>query len=381
MDYRKLKRAGLSISALGLGCEHLVNHSYEDIEAIVRTAIDGGINLFDVFMAEPHVRDHLGKAIGSRRPDILLQGHLGAVMDLDQPTQSRDFPTVQRFFRDFLRRYNTDYCDIGYLHFIDTEADYDTVFNGPVLEYALRLKDEGVLRAIGLSTHSPAIALKAVQSGHLDTLMFPVNPAFDWVDEADRMESRAWQENPAQYGTDLTRQSVYTACKALNVGLVAMKPLGGGVLLDAERSPLGTALTIAQSVRYVLDNPAVVCAMVGCASVAEVEALLATATTPDSEQEYLQTLAKSSGRSMEGTCVYCNHCLPCPANIDIANVMQCFDLAKSDRRESRGVANRRYFSFERRASDCIECGRCELKCPFGVPVIARFKHAAELFGS
>lgn len=78
MEYRALGATGMQVSRVGFGGEHLEGMEYRDVEAVVHAALDAGINMMDCFMAEPHVRSNIGKALGRRRPEMQIQGHIGA---------------------------------------------------------------------------------------------------------------------------------------------------------------------------------------------------------------------------------------------------------------------------------------------------------------
>lgn len=65
------------------------------------------------------------------------------------------------------------------IHYLDGEEDFRKVFNGPVMELALQLKKRGRIRHVGLSSHNPAVAVRAVESGLIDVLMFSINPCYD----------------------------------------------------------------------------------------------------------------------------------------------------------------------------------------------------------
>ena len=91
---------------------------------------------------------------------------------------------TKRSFQDLLDRLQTDYIDVGMIHYVDSEEDFQKVFHGPVLQYAQELKEKGVIRHIGMSSHNPHVALKAVESGVVDVLMFSINPAYD-MESAD----------------------------------------------------------------------------------------------------------------------------------------------------------------------------------------------------
>jgi predicted aldo/keto reductase-like oxidoreductase len=99
----------------------------------------------------------------------------------------------------------------------------------------------------------------------------------------------------------------------------------------------------------------------------------------DAEKDYTAVLAASERYTATGACMYCNHCLPCPQQIDIATVHQYYDLAKN-LGEIPATISDHYRLLHAYASDCIECGDCEARCPFGVDIIENMDKAAALFG-
>lgn len=74
MRQRLLPKAGFSVSELGLGCEHLQGKDEGLIREVVGAALDGGINILDLFMSEPNVRANIGRALGNRRDRVAVQG-------------------------------------------------------------------------------------------------------------------------------------------------------------------------------------------------------------------------------------------------------------------------------------------------------------------
>ena len=179
MEYRTLGRTGLRVSEIGLGGEWFNGLTAEESSAIADAAQQKGINYIDIFMPQAPTRDNLGKALQGRRDQFIIQGHLCTVFEDGQYTRTRDIEKTKRSFEDLLTRLQTDYIDVGMIHYVDSEEDFKTVFDGPVLAYAKELKQSGRIRYIGMSSHNPHIALKAVQSGWIDVLMFSINPAHD----------------------------------------------------------------------------------------------------------------------------------------------------------------------------------------------------------
>jgi predicted aldo/keto reductase-like oxidoreductase len=116
-------------------------------------------------------------------------------------------------------------------------------------------------------------------------------------------------------------------------------------------------------------------ALPGVKNEAELAAALQVFDTAETERDYSGILA-DFGRYEEGVCVYCNHCLPCPAFIDIGAVNRLLDAAECGMSKGLQMA---YDALPGRASDCTECGACVKRCPFQVDVVAKIRQTASLF--
>ena len=359
MQYRTLGRTGLRVSEIGLGGEWFNGLSQEESTAIVDTAIENGINYIDVFMPQAPTRDHLGAALKGRRDKFIIQGHLCTIYEEGQYTRTRDIEKTKHSFRDLLKRLQTDYIDVGMIHYVDSEEDFQTVFDGPVLEYARELKKNGVIGHIGMSSHNPHIALKAVESGVVDVLMFSINPAYDMesaeTDIYDLMDFKGMEKSGLV--VDPARQKLYSACEAAGVAITVMKPLGAGTLLKEESSPFGVAMTVPQCIQYCLDRNGVKVVIVGCHTPQEVlEAVKHQQCSPE-ERSYAHIFAAGASISMTGKCMYCNHCKPCPAHLDIATVTKFLDLATQQETVPDTIMEH-YWALSATADDCLMCGRC-----------------------
>ena len=381
MIYRPLGASGLNVSEVGLGCEHLQDKPLATIQSVLDEAFEQGINIMDVFMSQPQVRMDLGHALAGRRERMLIQGHIGAGWVDGQYCRVRKPEQYRRFFEDLLSFLRTDYMDIGMLHFVDTQADMDQVLESGMLDYALRLKREGVVRAVGMSSHDPVIALKMIETGGIDVLMFSVNPAYDAMPpeaEVEDLMSRDAYSGFDAFTPRPERVKLYRACEARGVGVTVMKALGSGALLAARRPPFGTKLTVPQGVHYARTRPAVSSVLVGCKTPAEVRDAVAYETTPETERDYAQALSRMRF-SPGGQCMYCNHCLPCPSEIDVAQVMKYLDLAELG--DEAATVRAHYLALNHPAGECVACGSCEANCPFEVPVIRRMERARQVFGA
>ena len=355
-------------------------HTTEECEAVLRRAGELGVNILDCWMSEPNVRSSLGLALAGRRERWVIQGHIGSIWQDGQYVRSRDAGKCKEAFEDLLTRLQTDYIDLGMIHFIDTESDWDAAMNGPYIEYVKELKDSGIIRHIGMSTHNPDMARRAVETGIAEMLLFSVNPAFDLLPPTDNLDdyfAGEYQEDLG--GIDPRRTELYRLCEQNDVGMTVMKPYAGGRLFDAGRSPFGVALTPVQCIHYCLTKPAVAAVMAGYDTPEHMEQAAAYETATEEEKNYAAALAHAPRHAFgQGECTYCGHCRPCPANIDIAIVNKYYDLA-SMQPDVPATIRAHYEALEHHADECIGCKGCESRCPFGVPVADRMAKTAELF--
>lgn len=382
MRYRPLGKAGILVSEIGLGCEYLEGKEYEVIKATIDAGMEAGINIFDVFMSEPKVRSNIGKALRGKREKVYIQGHFRAIWKDNQYGRTLNLSEIKYFFEDLLTRLETDYIDIGMIHMIDNQSDYDAVFQGDIIQYILSLKEKGTIRAIGLSSHNPKIAIEAVKTGLIDVLLFSINPAYDLLDENITFPdsfTNGYFDNAPVNGINPVREKLYKTCEAMGVGITVMKSLGAGALLEDKKSPFGVAMTVPQCIHYSLTRPGVSSVLTGLQNTSEVAAALAYETMPEDQLDYSSVLTRTPKFSLKGHCMYCNHCLPCTSHINIAEVNKYLDLADMSDTLPPTV-NAHYLSLENTAQDCIQCGTCEESCPFEVPIMERMQKAVEVFG-
>ncbi|MDE6726096.1 MAG: aldo/keto reductase [Ruminiclostridium sp.] len=380
MQYRRLGKTNLTVSEIGFGGEWLERHNYEECKAVIDRADELGINILDVWMPEPNVRTNIGKALAGRRDRWFIQGHIGSTWQNKQYTRTRDVDKCREAFEDLLTRLQTDYIDLGMIHFIDKESDWDAAINGPFMEYVRELKKKGTIRHIGMSTHNPVMAKRAVEARLVEMMLFSINPAYDLLPPTDDLDTYFAEEYQDGFGgIDPSRVELYKLCEKNDVGLTVMKGFAGGRLFDPKRSPFGVALTPVQCIHYCLTRPAVASIMVGYDTPDHVEQAVAYENATAEEKDYAAVLAKAPRNTFgQGECTYCGHCKPCPAEIDIAMVNKYYDLATMQAEVPASI-RKHYFALEHTAADCIGCKSCESRCPFGVKIAERMVRTAELF--
>lgn len=380
MRYRELGNTGLQVSEIGLGAEWLERHTEEEVKAVIQRCESYGINILDCWMSNPEVRTKIGNAICGHREKWVIQGHFGSTWQEGQYVRTRDLPKVKEAFQDLLTRLQTDYIDLGMIHFVDSEAEFRQVMEGEFLAYVKEQREKGVIRHIGMSTHNPQVAKLAALSGEIEMLLFSVNPAFDLLPPSEDLNDY-FVENYGEglAGIDPLREELYKLCEQRGVGITVMKGYAGGRLFDARTSPFGVALTPVQCLHYALTRPAVASVLVGYDTPAHVDAAVAYEAATEEERDYASVLAKAPRHAYSGQCTYCGHCAPCPAGIDIAMVNKLYDLAAMQP-EVPATVRAHYQALSATAADCIACGGCETRCPFGVPVVERMEKAKALLG-
>ncbi len=382
MKTRMLGKTGLMVSEIGFGGEWLERHPEEESIELMKYANTKGINIIDCWMPDPKSRDILGKAMKGNRENWIVQGHFGSTWQNGQYVRTRDMQYVKPAFEDLLTRLQTDYIDLGMIHYVDTVEDWEYLQTSDFLAYVKEMKDKGVIRHIGLSSHNPETAKMAVKSGLIEMLLFSVNPAFDMLPAGEDLEDllkEGYHYEDGLNGINTERAELYKLCEEYNVGITVMKGFAGGRLFDAKRSPFGVPLTPMQCIHYALTRPSVSSILVGYDTKEQVDEALRYETASDEEKDYATVLAGAPLHSYQGQCTYCGHCKPCLVDLDIAMINKYYDLA-SMQEEVPATIRSHYELLDHHASECIGCQACESRCPFGVPIAERMQKTAELFG-
>lgn len=380
MQYRPLGNTGLEVSVVSIGCGAFSKFDTAQSRAFMDVVIDSGMNYIDLYDADPKVRGNIGYALEGRRDKMIIQGHIGCWYNGESYERTRDLEKCKKGFEDLLGLLKTDHIEVGMIHIVDRAEEWDSIENSPFMDYVKQLKSEGKIQHIGLSSHNAEAALKAVKSGLIEVLMFSLNPAFDrlssdvsaWDPEADKKMLP---------GIDPVRVELYDYCAQHGIAITVMKAFGsgGGRLLDAEKSPLHISLTVNQCLAYALAKPCVATAICGAKTIEEVQADLAYTHATDAEKDYATDLNGQGEAVGSGDCTYCKHCAPCPQGIDIARVNELLDAAKASDKVPADI-QKAYDALPHHASECTQCGTCEGRCPFDVPVQQRMKDAVNVFG-
>ena len=381
MNYRELGNTGLKVSEIGMGCEGFAEDECRNTMRMFDAAEKMGINYFDLYTSNPQVRVSVGEALKGRRDKFIIQSHICSVWQDGQYKRTRKIQDVKDGMAEMMELLQTDYIDIGMIHYCDSLADWKEIAQGPVLQYAIELKKAGTIGHIGLSSHNPQVALEAVKSGYIEVLMFSVNPCYDLQPAGEDVEELWKPDNYSSHlvNMDPERQELYETCQRLGVGITVMKAFGGGDLLDEKLSPAGKALTVNQCLHYALTRPAVATVLAGAHTVEQMIKSVAYEEAAEEEKDYAMAFASFPNISWEGHCMYCSHCAPCPKHIDVASVTRFLNLARAQGTVPETVREH-YEVLAHHGGECIQCGACETRCPFHVPIMENMKEAKAVFG-
>ena len=364
MEYRKLPHGSERISVIGLGTSVVGEHSVQNVVETVTFALDSGVNYIDLAGGHAAIFPGIGEALAGRRKDAYVQLHFGADYTSGEYGWNPTLDGVKKSVAWQLEQLKTDYIDFGFMHCLDEIGDLEDYERNGILHYLLDLKAQGVVRHIGLSTHAPKLANRVLDMGILDMMMFSINPMYDYG------------HGEFSIGSASERYSLYTRCEKEGVGISVMKPFNAGQLLDAKKSPFGQALTPAQCIQYALDRPGARCVLPGVRGLADLEEALAFLAASPAERDWTEAASLAPANSAPA-CVYCNHCAPSPAGLDVGLINKYYDLSRA----GDALARDHYAHLARHASDCVGCGHCDGRCPFRVPQSQRMREIAAYFGN
>ena len=366
MEYRVNRRTGDRISILGLGSGSMSFSKGIDKKngiEFLRYAAEQGINFYDLCCGTLDCFDTYAQAHGDIRKNIIYQMHFGTDYATGNYGWTTDCDTIKRNVDLQLKTLKTDYIDYGFIHCIDEESDLKKYMDGGALDFLLDMTKQGVVRHLGLSSHTPEFVNKVLDMNLIDMLMFSVNPGYDY------------KHGRYAYGEADQRMPMYHRCVKEGVGISVMKPYAGGQLLDASLSPYGQPMTPYQCLQFALDKPGVLTTVPGVTNMEQLKQHLGFLEATPEERDY-SVLGQFTPSELQGKCVYCQHCMPCPMELNIALINKYYDLAKA----GDDMAKDHYLNLEKHAEDCVSCGHCNGRCPFHVDQMTRMQEIADYFG-
>ena len=334
MEYRILGRTGMKVSRLGFGGIPIQRIDAEGTKALMHRLLEAGVNYIDTARGYTVSEEYLGYALEGIREHFILATKGRATTKEDMLAD----------IEKSLHNLRTDYIDLYQFHNPSPAALEQILAPGGAMEGMLEAKAAGKIRHIGVTTHSVELFARFVEMDWVETIMFPYNIV----------------ENQAE--------ELIAKCAEKGIGFICMKPLAGGAIEDARLA-----------LRYVASNDHITEIIPGMAAPEELEQNIAAIndTTPLTEEEKaaMQQVKDSLGTQF---CRRCNYCAPCTVGISIPSVF-LFEgyLARYGLKD---WARDRYELLAHTASECIECGACETRCPYNLPIRQMMKRAAKEFG-
>lgn len=335
MEYTTLGRTGLKIARMGFGGIPIQRTDAAGTRELILQMKEHGINYIDTARAYTVSEAYLGEALEGIREDFVLA----------TKSTARTRETMAADIEKSLQNLRTDYIDLYQIHNPSMEQFETVIGEGGALEALQEAKEQGRIGHIGVTAHSAEVFAKALELPWVETIMFPYNIV------------------------ETQGEELIARCAEKGIGFICMKPLAGGAIEDVEAA-----------LQFILANPAVTVVIPGMYSVQELEQNLAIAETASAplSAEVEQRIAQIRKELGNNFCRRCNYCAPCTAGIRIPSVF-LFEGYLS-RYGLEDWAKARYAELDKKAGDCIQCGACESRCPYELPIREMMKKAAEEFG-
>ncbi len=334
MQYITLGKTGLKVSRLGFGGIPIQRIDRDGTKALFDTLEEYGINYVDTARGYTVSEEYIGYAIAGRRDKFILA----------TKSMSRTKEEMARDIEISLKNLGTDYIDLYQVHNATPEQLSAVEGEGGALEALFEAKAAGKIRHIGLTSHSVETFKLALTRDWVETFMFPYNIVETEV------------------------EPLIEECAKKSIAFIAMKPLAGGAIDDASLA-----------LRYISRNPALTVAIPGMYSSEEVrmnfDAMMSEGPLTNDENSKIKKIQCDLGSQF---CRRCGYCAPCTVGISIPNVF-LFD-GYLVRYGLSDWAKSRYATLAKKASDCIECGACEGRCPYNLPIREMLRGVKERFG-
>ena len=384
MLYRNFGRTDCRVSVLAFGCMRLpVKDAQKPTDFfdptklideekavdLIHYAIDQGVNYFDTAYVYHGGKSEplLGKAVRGRRERVYLATKLPHWM----VKEKEDF---ERILQEQLLRLGTDFVDFYLLHGLGQES-WQRMKEMRALEFLARMKAEGRVRHTGFSFHDDTKTFKEIVDAN------------DW---AFCLIHHNYYDRNYQAGREGLE---YAAAKGM--GVAVMEPLRGGRLAQRvprevqeiwdswpqRRSPAEWAL------RWVWNHPHVSTVLSGMNSMEQLKENIRVAgeaipnsLTPE-ELALVDRASEAYRKLLKVDCTSCAYCLPCPQGVNIPHNFTLYnDLFAFQAPENSLMLYQRMTAPEQRASNCIDCGECEEKCPQHIPIARELKKVHEALG-
>ena len=335
MKKKILGKTNLEVSIIGCGGIPIQNLPMREAKELIRGALDAGINFFDTAQGYGDSEVKMGEGIKDRREDCILA----------TKSPCRSAREARSHVEKALRRLKTNYIDLYQIHHVSKPYELEQVLapKGSIDEL-VKIKKEGKIRHIGITGHNPDLLQKATeQSPELETVQFPFNIVEDGK----------------------PKRSLLNSAKKLNVGIIIMKPLAGGIIPEPQLS-----------LRWILQQgvDTVIPGMILSSEVRE-NVMVGNEPFPLSVEELFR-LEDAVKDLEENFCRRCMYCMPCPEGVPIYFIQELGDKVKVE--AVKKMCQDMYAQLDKNVENCTECGECEKKCPYELPIREMLKEKHKL---
>jgi predicted aldo/keto reductase-like oxidoreductase len=332
----RLGKTDLMVTRLGFGGIPIQRLSEADAVKVVRRCLELGINYYDTANGYSTSEERIGKAVKGHRHEVFIA--------------TKTFPGTPEIIEQnldlSLKRLDTDYIDLYQFHGVNDALTLKKILDPENGLYKVfeKAKKAGKIRHIGITSHQIDAAKAQVKTGKFETMMFPFN-----------------------FITNEPAKELLPLCRRNDVGFIVMKPLAGGMLDNA-----------AIAFKYLLQFPDIV-AIPGIEKVPEIEEIFKIYQGPAkitaTERKKMQQMTEDLGTRF---CRRCDYCQPCAQQIPISMLMTFPTFVKRLPPDwylkspfiPDGMA---------KAANCTECGECESRCPFNLPIREMIKESYTLY--
>lgn len=336
MKYVTFGKTGLEISRVGFGGIPIQKNSAEASVSLIRSLVEHGINYIDTARGYTVSEELIGNAmaeLGVRDKFVLATKSMARTRE----AMAKDIDIS-------LKNLRTDHIELYQVHNPSMEQLATVRDKDGALEALLEAKAVGKIGHIGVTAHSLAVFERALELDWVETVMFPYNIV------------------------ETQGEELIDRCREKNIGFIAMKPMAGGAIEDADLA-----------MRFICNNPAVSVVIPGMYCEREVEQnVSAVENISDLTKEEMEKIATVRGELGANFCRRCNYCAPCTAGISIPSVFLFGGYL--ERYGLENWARERYATLSVKAGACVDCGACESRCPYQLPIREMLKKYATAFG-
>lgn len=336
MEKRRLGKTNLEVSVIGFGGIPIQRVDEDLAIKLLKESYRKGINFIDTARGYNQSEELIGIAVEKIGRENFV---------IATKSMKRDYIGMKEDVEISLKNLKTDYIDLYQFHNVRSMEELNTITSDNGALKALKeAKEKGLIKEIGITGHTPEILDKALDLGEFSTVQCPYNP----------VERQA--------------EDLFKKANDMEIGVIVMKPLAGGAITKGELS-----------LRFIVDNPNVTVAIPGMESIEQINenslvGIDMRKLTKEEEEELFEE-ANSLGAEF---CRRCGYCLPCPQGIDIP--VQFLMEGYYTRYNLKDWAQERYDAMENRATNCVECGQCEPRCPYNLPIRKMLKNVVEKLG-